>query len=130
VGGAIGISRRLGAVSAGRGARRPSSESTAGAPFEKQLQRMLIVAGTPEQVVQKLRVNMEQTRPSIMALWGNDGNVTHEDAKTCIRLTGQEILPRLREIGNGLGLNSPFELNTPVNLASTPGHEVAAAAGA
>jgi hypothetical protein len=62
---------------------------------------------------------MEETRPSIMALWGNDGNVTHEDAKTCIRLTGQEVLPRLREIGKSLGLNSPFELNTPVSLAAS-----------
>jgi alkanesulfonate monooxygenase SsuD/methylene tetrahydromethanopterin reductase-like flavin-dependent oxidoreductase (luciferase family) len=108
--------------------RRPNP--AAGAPFEKQLQRMLIVAGTPEQVVQKLRVIMEETRPSIMALWGNDGNVTHEDAKTCIRLTGQEVLPRLREIGKSLGLNSPFDLNTPVSLAETPGHQAAAAAGA
>jgi len=64
-----------------------------------------------------------------MALWGNDGNVTHEDAKTCIRLTGQEVLPRLREIGKSLGLNSPFDLTTPVSLAETPGHQQSAAAG-
>jgi hypothetical protein len=58
--------------------RRPNP--AAGAPFEKQVERMLIVAGTPGQVVQKLRVIMEETRPSILALWGNDGNVRHEDA--------------------------------------------------
>ena len=107
--------------------RRPNP--AAGAPFEKQIQRMLIVAATPDQVVQKLRLIMEETRPSIMALWGNDGNVTHEDAKTCIRLTGQEVLPRLREIGKSIGLNSPFDLNTPVSLAETPGHQQSAAAG-
>jgi len=65
-----------------------------------------------------------------MALWGNDGKVSHEDGKNCIRLLGKEVLPRLREIGKGLGLNSPFEANTPVSLADTPGHGQSAAAGA
>jgi len=46
-----------------------------------------------------------------------------------IRLTGQEVLPRLREIGKSLGLNSPFDLSTPVSLAETPGHQQSAAAG-
>ncbi len=32
-----------------------------------------------------------------------------------IRLMGQEVLPALREIGKELGLNSPFDLNTPVS---------------
>jgi hypothetical protein len=32
-----------------------------------------------------------------------------------IRLMGQEVLPALREMGKELGLNSPFELNTPVS---------------
>jgi hypothetical protein len=43
-------------------------------------------------------------------------------------LTGQEVLPRLREIGRSLGLNSPFDLDTPVSLAVTPGHQDAVAA--
>jgi alkanesulfonate monooxygenase SsuD/methylene tetrahydromethanopterin reductase-like flavin-dependent oxidoreductase (luciferase family) len=116
--------RALAEVHVGR-RRNPA----AGAPFEKQIERMLIVAGTPDQVVQKLRVIMEETRPSIMALWGNDGNVTHKDAKTCIRLTGQEVLPRLRKIGESLGLDSPFNLNTPVSLTETPAHQQSAAAG-
>jgi len=33
---------------------------------------------------------------------------------------GQEVMPALREIGNELGLQSPFECNTPVSLAQTP----------
>ena len=72
-------------------------------------------------MVQKLRVILEETRPSIMALWGNDGNVSHEDAKTCIRLIGTEVLPRLREIGKAIGLNSPFDANTPVSVAASHG---------
>ncbi len=42
---------------------------------------------------------------------------------SCIKLTGQEVLPALREIGKTLGLQSPFEKNTPVSLAYTPASE-------
>ncbi len=89
-------------------------------PYEKQLDEMTIIAGTPKQVIQKLKVIMEETRPGIFALWGNDGNVNHEDSKTCIRLMGQEVLPALRDIAKGLGLKDPFELDTPVSLKETP----------
>jgi hypothetical protein len=79
-------------------------------------------------VIEKLRIILEETRPSILALWGNDGKVSHEDGKNCIRLLGKEVLPRLREIGKELGLASPFELNTPVSLAETPASQQTAAA--
>jgi len=111
-------------------ARRALAESRGGqrkahAPtFEKQLNSLSIVAGTPDQVVEKLRTILQETRPSILALWGNDGKVTHADSMSCIRLMGQEVLPRLREIGKSLGLNSPFEMNSPVSLAATPPGEV------
>jgi hypothetical protein len=81
---------------------------------------MSIIAGTPAQVIEKLRIILEETQPSILALWANDGRISHEDSKTCIRLIGQEVLPALREIGNKLQLRSPFELNTPVSLAASP----------
>ena len=99
-----------------------------GPSFEKQLQMMLIIAGTPEQVVSKLRVILEETRPSILALWGNDGRVSHEESKDCIRLMGAEVLPRLREIGKELELLSPFELDTPVSLQFTPKEQLSQAA--
>ena len=37
---------------------------------EAQIEKMWIIAGTPDQVVEKLRVVLEETRPSIRALWG------------------------------------------------------------
>ena len=92
--------------------------------FEKQLEMMQIIAGTPEQVVKKLRIILEETRPSILALWGNDGKINHEDSMTCIRLMGQEVMPALREIGKELELFSPIELDSPVSLATTPQHEL------
>ena len=80
--------------STGRGANlryRPS--------LEKQLDDLMIIAGTPKQVIAKLRILLQETRPGILAFWGNDGNVTSADAKTCIRLLGQEVFPAVREIG-------------------------------
>jgi hypothetical protein len=44
-------------------------------------------------------------------------------------LLGREVLPRLREIGKQIGLNSPFDLNTPVSLADAPATQQSAAAG-
>jgi hypothetical protein len=97
-------------------------------PFEKQLKSMSIVAGTPKQVIEQLRVIVEETRPSILALWGNDGKVSHEDSMTCIRLLGQEVMPAIRELGEKLDLKSPFEANTPVSLTYSQKSESAAAA--
>jgi alkanesulfonate monooxygenase SsuD/methylene tetrahydromethanopterin reductase-like flavin-dependent oxidoreductase (luciferase family) len=118
----------------GEWARKPLAEFRVGRrkqsmpPFEKQLQAMSLIAGTPKQVIEKLRVIVEETRPSILALWGNDGKVSHEDSMSCIRLLGQEVMPAMREIGDKLGLKSPFEANAPVSLAYSQKSEAAAAA--
>jgi hypothetical protein len=79
-----------------------------------------IIAGTPTQVIDRLKFIMESTRPGIFALWGNDGKVNHEDSLSCIRLLGEEVLPAVREYARELGLGDPFSLNTPVSLAETP----------
>ena len=96
--------------------------------FDEQLETMQIIAGTPDQVVAKLRVIMEETRPGIMAFWGNDGDVSPEDTRTCIRLLGQEVMPAVREIGESLGLNSPFDIDAPVSIAYSKDLRPAAAA--
>src|SRR5580692_6750971 len=85
--------------------------------FEEQLETTQIIAGTPAQVIPKLRHLMEETRPGIMAFWANDGSVSPEDSRTCIRLLGQEVMPAVREIGKSLGLNGPFDIDAPVSLA-------------
>ena len=91
--------------------------SPRGAPtFEEQRESMMIICGTVDQCVAKLKYIMEETRPGIMSFWGNDGDVSVTDAKTCIRLLGQEVMPQLREYGKKLGLDSPFEANSPVSI--------------
>ncbi len=108
----------------GEWARRPMAELRAGyrtkgkhekVTLEDQLKNLTLIAGTPKQVIEKLRIYLEETRPSIVALWGNDGKISHADSMSYIKLMGQEVLPALREMGKELGLNSPFELNTPVS---------------
>ena len=58
----------------------------------------------------------EETRPGVLGMWGNDGTVSRDDAKTCIRLMGQEVFTAVREMAKEFGLESPFE-NQPVGLA-------------
>jgi alkanesulfonate monooxygenase SsuD/methylene tetrahydromethanopterin reductase-like flavin-dependent oxidoreductase (luciferase family) len=87
------------------------------APFEQQVAELAIVCGTPKTVVKKLKTILETMGPSILSLWGNDGAVSPEDSRTCIRLLGEEVLPEVREYGDKLGLHSPFDLNTPVSTA-------------
>ena len=75
--------------------------------LEKQLKELMIIAGTPKQVIAKLRILLEETRPGILGFWGNDGTVTHEDAKTCIRLMGEEVFPAVREMAKEFDLEEP-----------------------
>jgi alkanesulfonate monooxygenase SsuD/methylene tetrahydromethanopterin reductase-like flavin-dependent oxidoreductase (luciferase family) len=88
--------------------------------LEKQMEELMIIAGTPKTVIAKLRELLEKTWPGILGFWGNDGSVTNEDAKTCIRLLGQEVMPAVREIAKQLDLKSPFETNQPVSLDYMP----------
>jgi alkanesulfonate monooxygenase SsuD/methylene tetrahydromethanopterin reductase-like flavin-dependent oxidoreductase (luciferase family) len=85
--------------------------------FEQQVADGMIICGTPQQVLARIRHLLEEARPGIMAVWGNDGKVSHQDAMTCIRLLGQEVFPKLREWAKELGLASPFEADAPVSIA-------------
>jgi len=95
---------------------RSGNAATNKADYETQVDAGLIIAGTPDQVIDRLKLLVEKARPSILALWGNDGHVSHEDSMTCIRLLGQEVMPAIRDFGRNLGLLSPFELDSPVSL--------------
>ena len=98
--------------------------------FEQQMADLRIIAGTPKTVVAKLKRILEETRPGILALWGNDGKVSQEDSLTCIRLIGQEVFPAIREIAKSLDLKSPFESNAPVHLKHSTDLKPAKAAAA
>jgi len=95
---------------------------TRGANFRQSLEAQLesgrIIAGTPEQVVDRFRYMLERTRLGIVSMWAHDGRIGHDDAMTCVRLLGEEVWPALREIADELELKSPFEADSPVSLAT------------
>ena len=86
-------------------------------PLHQRALERTFVWGTPDQVIEQLKVVLDNNRVGILGLWGNDGRIDHEDSMTCIRLLGQEVLPALRDMGKELGLWSPFEAGAPVSLA-------------
>ena len=63
-------------------AKNPRGQPT----FEEQVADTMIIAGTPDQVIERLKWLIEQTRPGIMGIWGNDGTVPKEDRRRCIEL--------------------------------------------
>jgi alkanesulfonate monooxygenase SsuD/methylene tetrahydromethanopterin reductase-like flavin-dependent oxidoreductase (luciferase family) len=83
--------------------------------FEQQRDEGMIMCGTPKQVLPKIRNLLEQTRPGILSVWGNDGTVSQKDSLRCIELLGKEVFPQVREWAKELGLNSPFEADAPVH---------------
>jgi hypothetical protein len=88
-----------------------------GAPtFEEQIASTMIIAGTPDQVIERLKFVVQNTRPGIMGIWGNDGNVSKEDRQRCIKLLCSEVMPAIKEYGKSLGLTDPWEANAPVHL--------------
>ena len=41
--------------------------------------------------------------------------MSHEDQMRSLKLMGEEVLPAVREIGDELGLSSPFEVDPATN---------------
>ena len=81
------------------------------ATWDEILARKRIIVGNPDTVVEQIREQLEQLRPGILGVWTNDGTIGHEDTMRCLELMGQEVLPRVREIGAELDLPSPFEVD-------------------
>jgi len=52
---------------------------------------------------------VETVHPFDLAIWTNDGSMSHKDTMRCLALMGQEVLPALREIGTELELTDPFQ---------------------
>ena len=90
---------------------------------QRRLERTF-VWGTPKQVVEQLKIVLDNNRVGILCLWANDGRIDHENSMNCIRLLGQEVLPEIRAYAKEIGLNSPFDINAPVSLADTPPEEL------
>ena len=84
--------------------------------FEDQIKSTMIVAGTPAQVIEKLKYIVRETKPGIMAMWATDGNVTKDDRRRCIQLLCGEVMPAVKAYAAELGLRDPWEADAPVHL--------------
>ena len=71
--------------------------------FEQQVADTMIIAGTPDQVIERLKHLIEHTRPGIMGIWGNDGTVSAVDRRRCIELLVKEVMPAVKEHGKTAG---------------------------
>ena len=77
-----------------------------------------MIAGTPDYVIPRIRKVLQVLRPGIFSFW-LDGPAPARDRMICLRLLGTEVIPQLREIGEDLGLNGPFE-RTPGSVPLGP----------
>jgi len=80
-----------------------------GAGYDQILESKRWIIGSPDTVIRNLREVLSEMRPGILAIWTNDGTISHEDSMRCLDLMGQEVLPALREIGEELELTDPFQ---------------------
>ena len=93
------------------------------------LESGFLIAGTPKQVIAKLREQLAETRPGSLIMMPNQGRMSHETSKQSIRLMGEEVLPALREISKELGLTGPFDIDMPVSLKAALMAIIAMASG-
>lgn len=71
------------------------------------LKDMGMIAGTPDNVLPKLKQLLEVLRPGIFSFW-LEGPVPHKDRLRCLELIDRDIIPAMREHGKRLGLIDPF----------------------
>jgi alkanesulfonate monooxygenase SsuD/methylene tetrahydromethanopterin reductase-like flavin-dependent oxidoreductase (luciferase family) len=77
------------------------------AGYPDVLKDMVMIAGTPDNVIPKLKKVMDILRPGIFSFW-LDGPVPFKDRQRCLELLNRDVIPALREHGKKLGLVDPF----------------------
>ena len=72
------------------------------------LKDMVMIAGTPDNVIPKLNKVLDILRPGIFSFW-LDGPVPAKDRRRCLEFLNRDVIPAMREHGKKLGLVDPFE---------------------
>ena len=57
-----------------------------------------IIVGSPDTVIKKLSHIIERLNPGYLHIYGNEGDMSHEDSMRSIELLGKEVIPALHEI--------------------------------
>lgn len=56
-----------------------------------------IIVGSPETVIKKLRYVRQDLNPGYILIYGNEGNMRHEDVMRSIELFGTKVIPALKQ---------------------------------
>ena len=83
-------------------------------------QQLNMIAGTPDQVIEKVKLVMRVLRPGVLFVSGPFGVVPHEDRLRSLTLLGEEVLPELRAYAAELDLPSMFD-RAPGSVTIPPG---------
>jgi alkanesulfonate monooxygenase SsuD/methylene tetrahydromethanopterin reductase-like flavin-dependent oxidoreductase (luciferase family) len=65
--------------------------------YEELQEAHNIVVGSPETVIKKLRYVKKDLNPGYILIYGNEGNMKHEDVMRSIELFGTKVIPALKE---------------------------------
>ena len=113
------MNRREGARAV-RAAGGGSDTGDVGATVQQYTENLTWAVGTPNHVIEVLRKRMKASGGGIFTVHGADGHISHADNMRHIELFGRHVIPALREIADELELKSPFDVDSPISLATTP----------
>ena len=57
-----------------------------------------LIVGSPETVTRKLTTIIERLNPGYLHIYGNEGDMAHDDVMRSIELLGKEVMPALHQI--------------------------------
>ena len=55
-----------------------------------------IVVGTPETLIEKLRHIKKELDPGYILIYGNEGDMAHNDVMRSIELIGEKVIPAVK----------------------------------
>ena len=88
------------------------------ADYDQWQKNYQMIAGTPKNVIPKLRKVLEVLRPGIFSFW-LDGPIPSADRISCLKLLAEEVVPALREISRELEPGRSVPAQAGVALASS-----------
>jgi alkanesulfonate monooxygenase SsuD/methylene tetrahydromethanopterin reductase-like flavin-dependent oxidoreductase (luciferase family) len=109
-GGWLGVDRsKLEAPSGQDGHNLDEEKAKIQETWRRQQEQMTMLAGTPDQVIERIKLIMRLLRPGTLFLSAAFGVVSHEARMTNLRLLGEHVVPELRRYADELELPSMFE---------------------
>ena len=64
--------------------------------YEELQEAHNIIVGSPETVIKKLRYIKETLDPGYLLIYGNEGDMPHQDVMRSVELLGTKVIPALK----------------------------------